>query len=405
MPGSECSPVWVFFRHDHMVEGRGTCVCKFPKEDGSICNELVRTSGYSTSPLRSHLNLRHPGWREKAEQNIDQVRPETKFEGAVRPESDSQFPPSDAGAAFEPLYQDAFADFSPAAPKPTKRKRSSASHTKDVSHLPGDIQSHLISNLAQEGIPLSVLGKSHWQDFLAKLSSKKSRKGNHSANESKQFFASAESAASEEAMTGTRVKNVILGVTGSVASVKCHELAHSLGCFANVKIITTYRSKHFLDISPSYDQESYKQFREMEQSGKISVYSDEDEWREYHDVHKDPVLHIEMRKWADLMIIAPASANTIAKMATGQCDNLLTSVVRAWDFNARKPILLAPAMNTHMWEHPFTRKHLRTLQKDLQMEIINPMDKILACGDQGSGAMASVDEITESVQRTLSSST
>ena len=69
--------------------------------------------------------------------------------------------------------------------------------------------------------------------------------------------------------------------------------------------------------------------------------------------------HIEQRAWADLFLIAPLSANTLAKLSTGQCDNLLTCVARAWDFT--KPIVAAPAMNTHMWTHPITRPQLDTL--------------------------------------------
>ena len=69
--------------------------------------------------------------------------------------------------------------------------------------------------------------------------------------------------------------------------------------------------------------------------------------------------HIEQRAWADLFLIAPLSANTLSKLATGACDNLLTCVARAWDFD--KPILVAPAMNTHMWTHPVTSGQLETL--------------------------------------------
>lgn len=93
-----------------------------------------------------------------------------------------------------------------------------------------------------------------------------------------------------------------------------------------VKVITTYNAKHFLEISPSYDRTAYHEFKELKQDGKVSVYSDEDEWIGYHSVHKDPVLHIEMTKWADLMLVAPASANTLAKVANGQCDNLLVCI-------------------------------------------------------------------------------
>jgi phosphopantothenoylcysteine decarboxylase len=95
------------------------------------------------------------------------------------------------------------------------------------------------------------------------------------------------------------------------------------------------------------------------------------------------------------MLIAPLSANTLAKMAHGQCDNLLTCVARAWDF--AHPLIVAPAMNTLMWTHPFTEQHLSTL-RSLGVVVIPPISKVLACGDIGAGAMASVDEIVIAVR-------
>lgn len=113
---------------------------------------------------------------------------------------------------------------------------------------------------------------------------------------------------------------------------------------------------------------------------------DEEEWRDWKRVG-DPVMHIELRRWADCLVIAPLSANTLAKLAQGFCDNLLTCLVsllfspstgcpiaglrhmtghfciqvRAWDFD--RPLVVAPAMNTFMWESPFTAAHLGVLQK------------------------------------------
>ena len=121
------------------------------------------------------------------------------------------------------------------------------------------------------------------------------------------------------------------------------------------------------------------------------VLTDEDEWREWRQVG-DPVVHIELRRWADVFIIAPLSANTLAKVANGMCDNLLTCIVRAWDF--RKPLIVAPAMNTYMWESPFTEQHLDACRK-LGIVIIPPVAKKLACGDVGQGGMASPDAIAQ----------
>jgi phosphopantothenoylcysteine decarboxylase len=95
------------------------------------------------------------------------------------------------------------------------------------------------------------------------------------------------------------------------------------------------------------------------------------------------------------MLIAPLSANTLAKVSHGLCDNLLTCVVRAWDFS--KPLLVAPAMNTHMWSHPFTAPQLDVLRR-LGVVVIPPISKRLACGDVGVGAMAAVESIVAAVK-------
>ncbi|KAG0734411.1 hypothetical protein G6F57_015296 [Rhizopus arrhizus] len=94
----------------------------------------------------------------------------------------------------------------------------------------------------------------------------------------------------------------------------------------------------------------------------------------------------QLRNWADIMVIAPLDANTLGKIANGLCDNLLTCVLRAW--NVTKPVVACPAMNTSMWTHPFTIRHLDVLTTILKFQIIQPISKKLACGDIGMGAMA-----------------
>lgn len=110
------------------------------------------------------------------------------------------------------------------------------------------------------------------------------------------------------------------------------------------------------------------------------------------------MLHIELRKWADVFVIAPLDANTMAKMASGLCDNLLTCVVRAWD--SKRPLIYCPAMNTFMWDHPLTSSHISAL-KDFGYIQVPPVSKLLACGDQGVGAMAAVDDIIKTVIENL----
>ncbi|XP_064609740.1 phosphopantothenoylcysteine decarboxylase-like [Liolophura sinensis] len=108
----------------------------------------------------------------------------------------------------------------------------------------------------------------------------------------------------------------------------------------------------------------------------------------------DPVLHIELRKWADIFVISPLDANTLAKLANGICDNLLTCIVRAWD--RRKPLLFAPAMNTNMFEHPLTSQQISILQ-GFDYTYIPTICKTLACGDTGAGGMAEVTTIVQKI--------
>lgn len=131
----------------------------------------------------------------------------------------------------------------------------------------------------------------------------------------------------------------------------------------------------------------------------------------WHEL-SDPILHIELRRWAHLFLIAPTSANTLAKIANGLCDNLLvclllrllltlqSNVLRAW--NPHIPILLAPAMNTQMYTHPITALHLSLIKTHLPyIEVVNPIEKILACGDVGMGGMAEWGDVVGRVVRKL----
>ena len=117
--------------------------------------------------------------------------------------------------------------------------------------------------------------------------------------------------------------------------------------------------------------------------------------------------------WADVLLLAPLSAHTLAKISQGFCDDTVSCVARAWDFGygprRGKPLLLAPAMNTAMWEHPLTQNQLKTVQgfwnasgnvddaSNNKVKIIAPQIKTLACGEIGNGALASVDDILKAV--------
>ncbi|CAM9200328.1 unnamed protein product, partial [Chrysoparadoxa australica] len=194
-----------------------------------------------------------------------------------------------------------------------------------------------------------------------------------------------------------RRPRVLLGCTGSVAAVKVPELALHLGEFAELRIVKTVASEHFLAHSAIYDEPNSTAFQELDPP--VEQFGDMDEWAKWKQIG-EPVVHIMLREWADVLLIAPLSANTLAKLANGICDNLMTCVCRAWDFTTPKPMLVAPAMNTHMWSHPFSGQHLRTLEA-LGAVVIPPVVKVLACGDKGVGAMASVDTICAKVREVV----
>lgn len=190
---------------------------------------------------------------------------------------------------------------------------------------------------------------------------------------------------------------ILLAASGSVSAVKVPRIALELLKFAEVRIVLTKAAQHFIQICETYDPPTWAHWQSVVDS-QVVVYTDEDEWWSYKQIRSDPVVHIELRKWADLFLIAPLSANTLSKLANGLCDNLVTSVARAWDMS--RPVVVAPAMNTQMWLHPFTSKHIKEIQ-GIGYEVIEPIVKLLACGDTGQGALAKVDTIVEIVKGLL----
>lgn len=175
--------------------------------------------------------------------------------------------------------------------------------------------------------------------------------------------------------------HLLIGVTGSVAVIKLNELIEKLyeSCPEKKLLIKVAATKSALTLLETQDFEIDE-----------VIYEDRDEWSMWRG-RGDAVLHIELRKWADAMLIAPLDANSLAKIAVGISDNLVTSIVRAWD--PRKPLYFAPAMNTMMWENPLTFQHRNTLKDLLRYKEIPPMEKELMCGDSGMGAMASTKMI------------
>lgn len=195
----------------------------------------------------------------------------------------------------------------------------------------------------------------------------------------------------------TRRPRVLLGCSGSVATLKVPELVAKLSEFAEVRLILSSTSAaHFLNKSRDYNPIFYDSFLTV--GGLELVIQDDQEWDCWNRIG-DPVVHIELRNWADVFILAPASANTIAKISSGIADTLLLAVLRAWDF--KKPFLVAPAMNTVMWDHPVTLESIAKMNS-WGCLLINPVSKLLACNQNGNGALAAVDDIISTAKQLLS---
>lgn len=177
------------------------------------------------------------------------------------------------------------------------------------------------------------------------------------------------------------MKNIVLGITGSIAAYKAADIANSLTKDGNsVHVIMTKSAEEF--ITPLTFQTLTKN----------KVYT-----AMFEPYIPSEVEHISLAQKADLFLVAPASANFLAKAAAGIADDMLTTVFLAVK---KIPVLIAPAMNTAMYENPITQRNIQTLS-DLGFQFIEPREARLACGDLGKGALADVDVILAKVRAAL----
>lgn len=251
---------------------------------------------------------------------------------------------------------------------------------------------------------------------------------------------------SKSLFSENRATRILLGITGSVAAIKCPEIILRLvhetddAQRTHIKCVFTNAGKEFFQKSKEYNIEVWNEFQmicaNQDLTGNVCVefYEAQDEWLDRarsstsqsddNDTRRpawnqigDPVMHIELRDWADILLIAPLSAHTLAKISNGFCDDLLSCCVRAWDFGhgasgrPGKPVVLAPAMNTAMWEHPITALQLTTFcgfwkhsdnkvgkeRAGNGVVVVPPTAKMLACGEVGVGALADVRDIIKAV--------
>ncbi len=168
--------------------------------------------------------------------------------------------------------------------------------------------------------------------------------------------------------------NVVLGVTGSIAAYRAADIASQLtkrGC--EVHVVMTADAREF--ITPLTLQVLSRQ------PVTTSLYDEKSGWHPGH---------IALADAAHLLLVAPATANTLAKLALGLADDALGAIALA----TRAPLLIAPAMNGKMWEHPATQAHVETL-KSRGATFIGPEEGLLACGYEGLGRLWPVEGIVE----------
>src|SRR5882762_3501820 len=184
----------------------------------------------------------------------------------------------------------------------------------------------------------------------------------------------------EASVTG---KKVALGISGGIAAYKAAEVLRGFqraGC--TVRVAMTKRACEF--IQPLT-------FKAL--SGTHVVVDD------YAPDNPDPIAHITFSQTVDLFVIAPATANIIAKFANGVADDFITSTYLA----STAPVLIAPAMNTSMWHHPATQRNLRQLRAD-GVHVIEPDDGEMACGTIGPGRLSEPERIVTAALDILQSS-
>ena len=170
-------------------------------------------------------------------------------------------------------------------------------------------------------------------------------------------------------------KNIVIGITGGIAVYKVCELVRSLiKAGANVECIMTENAEKFVTALT------------FQSLSKNKVYCD------MFDTSRWEIEHVSLAKKADIVIVVPATANTIAKLAFGIADNLVCSTVLA----TKAKVVICPAMNENMYTHPATVKNLQTL-KDYNYKIVDCKKGLLACGTVGNGCLADVETIVQTI--------
>ena len=176
-------------------------------------------------------------------------------------------------------------------------------------------------------------------------------------------------------------KNIVLGVTGGIAAYRAAQIARDMTKKgAHVYCILTKNALNFIT------QQTMETL--TGNPAVVDMFARPDKWE---------VEHISLAKRADVFLVAPASANFLGKMAAGVADDMLTTTVMA----TKAPIIIAPAMNTNMYENPVTQRNMRTLRELLGVTFVEPSTGLLACNDVGKGHIADDKDIIAAVERAL----
>ncbi len=177
------------------------------------------------------------------------------------------------------------------------------------------------------------------------------------------------------------MKEIILGITGSIAAYKAAEIANQL-TKSNILVHAIMTDSATKFITPLT----------LQTLTKNKVYTDM-----FEEIYYTDVRHISLAQRADCCVIAPATANIIGKIASGIADDMLSTVVMAVK---QKPIIICPAMNTAMYENPITQENIKKLM-EYGYQFVEPKESLLACGDTGKGALADVGTIVKTIKEAL----
>ena len=182
-------------------------------------------------------------------------------------------------------------------------------------------------------------------------------------------------------------KHIVVGISGGIAAYKIPELIRSLlKAGAEVRVTTTQNALQFVTELT------------LQTVSGCRVYSDV-----FAAINEHATEHISLPEWADAMIVAPATANILGKMAAGIADDALTTTICSCV--ARKPILIAPAMNDKMWENPATQTAINTIRQWENVTVLDPAEGPLACGVNGKGRMPEIEELQEALESILTPKT